>query len=330
MNPLDGVHPLLGQTNGTPSYRKYSNWTSPAIVSLSGGHAPLSLNSESADAVTLLARTNPGRPVINIFNFLYELKDLPGMLRDIGHFKLGLKAVRTPRDVANHYLSLQMGWKPLFSDLRRMLDFSASVDRKVGELNRLYSKGGLKRRLQLGSYTNVDQRNNVGIASGTGDLVLSNQTTFTTAQRWGTVRWLPTSMPRVQPGSKEFRKYARALALGDTGGPMGPLRMQTLWNAIPWTWLTDWFGNVGEFMQAYDNSVPSVASDVCIMTRTTSVHTWKRANDGLQQFYRGGDGVATFQTLRRACPSGSLQATLPFLTARQLSILGGLAIQRIR
>lgn len=328
---LGHIRPLAGERNiGSGKYKRYTNFVSPVHESVSRTHATLSMPSTSSDAVKLIARSNPSRPTVSVFNFIYELKDLPGMLKDVWAFKSGVKsAIRSHRDFANHQLSLQMGWAPMISDLMKMSEFSVNVDRKVDELQRLYSKGGLKRRIRLGQYSANEQTNAVTIASGIGDSIVCKVNKQTNAIRWGTIRWTPTSLPRVSPGdAANFRKYARALVLGDTGGPLGPLRMSNLWNAIPWSWLIDWFTNVGDYMIAYDNSVPCTHSTPCIMTQTQTAISWTRIDSYTD--YKGGDGASTYITKERVVTSGSLQASLPFLSGRQLSILSGLALQRIR
>lgn len=61
------------------------------------------------------------------------------------------------------------------------------------------------------------------------------------------------------------------------------------------------------------------------ITKTSRIRT-----DNLQQVYQGGTGDAAYETKTRVINGGTLSASIPFLNARQLSILGALIIQRKR
>jgi len=251
------------------------------------------------------------------------------MYRDI----LGLKAQiynlkniqrYNPRVWANHSLSVQMGWLPLFSDLRKLITFQSSVDQRVQELHRLYDNGGLKRRINLGKFGAQDSASLiVESAAGTLGLVIAKRSKATSVERWATVRWKPTSLPKSH-SPEELQRQARQLVFGLGNG----ISAQQAWNAIPWTWLIDWFANVDEFLGAHQNSVPVKAGLVNVMTRTTTTADFKRT-DSLGGI-KGGDGTSKLTTKARSQSGGGLSVGLPFLNGRQLSILGALAIQRMK
>jgi hypothetical protein len=336
-HPLTIIHddctscePVDGTRIGTGGFFRSYNQKIPGSFQISSNpHLSLSLNSVAADATTLIARTNPSRPVISIFNFIYEMKDLPEMIKMIGEFKLGLRAISSARDFANHQLSLQMGWAPLFSDLRKIVSFQDSVDKRVNELERLYSNGGLRRRVSHGLSADTKESSStvVFFETSNGDILSAKKQQITHAERWGTIRWVPTTRPALVNNSKVMRQYARSLVFG-FGGANGGLRAKYLWDAIPWTWMIDWFVNVGDYMQAYDNTVPCEHSVPNIMTRTTSKITYSRTDSF--SMYSGGNGTVHYTTLERAQSGASLSASLPFINGRQLSILGALAVQRLR
>jgi len=309
IEPLNGIQ-------GNPPTGTGRSWTNvipayPANVALD--HLPISgLPSEAASATTLLARTNPGRASVSLPVFIGELRDLPHMLKVVGD--------TLPKKAAHLNLSWQFGWKPLISDLRKMLDFQASVDKRARELARLYSKGGLKRRMRLGTW---------GAALTTTEFVDSAQyiqltydvKKFTAVERWGTVRWLPTDRPSVID-SLTLKRLARKAVFG--------LSIQGVdaWNLIPWTWLIDWFSNCGEYLEAHNNRIPCTHQGVNIMTsKSTTVHMTRR--DSVISV-KGGTSLQQIVTKSRALPAAGLTATLPNLSARQLSILGSIAILRKR
>jgi hypothetical protein len=271
---------------------------------------------------------------LSIPNFLYELKDLPGMIRDIGNLKRQIHNIRqkgyardaNPRNAANHLLSYQMGWAPLISDLRKLVDFQAQVDKKMRELQNLYSNGGLQRRVRNPAWkATLDDVVDASIPceSGITSSVTQRITRHTEIERWGTVRWIPTALPDPRFSSKKMAKLARDLTFGLHG-----LHPKQVWDAIPWTWLVGWFTNADEYISAHNNSIPLRHSVPCIMTSTFSKTSWVRTDSNLA--IQGGYGDAGHSTKERVMNGGTLSATIPFLNGRQLSILGALAIQRSR
>lgn len=288
-------------------------------------HLSLSFTSEAEAMTRALARSNPSRAVVSIPNFVHELKDLPGMFRDIVAIKSQLKRLSwraTPKQVANHYLAHQFGWVPLVNDIRNLLNFTEVVDRRVNELERLYSRGGLKRRIQLDQDTKELVGSNEFIHSITGRVLTAKRQRITTGRRWATVRWYPTSLPKSRT-PESTRQLAKELVLG-----LHRLSPVQVWNAVPWTWLADWTSNVGDFLQANDNTIPCAHGPVNLMTYRKTTETWVRTDS--YTTVSGGIGTRTFEQKNRSIGGSALTAYLPFLSGRQLSILGALAIQQVR
>jgi hypothetical protein len=325
------VTPLNGEVGGPGFTKTYSNWY-PTFTFGSGYAHPVydvffSIPSASSDMARLMARTNPGRSNMSLPTFIGELKDLPHMLKQAGDIALAIKRLRRPSlsASADWYLGFQFGIAPLISDVRKMLDFTSLVDRKVDELERLYSKGGLRRRLQLGNWggaTNVSQFMDTSL----GFLITSKESAITKARRWGTVRWRPTSMPKFA-SEAGLRRYARKLVFGMSGSTSDAV--ETAWNLIPWSWLIDWFGGVDTYIKAYNNSVPAISTKACIMTELITTYSYTRT-DAKKTSCPGAEGSASYITRERYVGAPSVNVALPFLSAKQLSILGALAISRYR
>ncbi len=333
-HPLKIVHedyssvvPLNGRIEDGTIYWEYLNWYPDAALGTLA-HLTTSTPSTASDITKALALSNPSRATVSIPNFIYELKDLPGMYKDILYLKSQFYNLKNlprynPKVGANWFLAIKFGWIPLFNDIRRMLSFQISVDRKLNELERLYSNGGLKRRIKHGlgsdhrestSFVVMDTR-----LGGTPTCKLQRTTSV---ERWATVRWKPTKLPKAHT-PEDMRKLARRLVFG-----LDSLSAVQVWNAVPWSWLTDWFTNVGDFLQAHDNTVPAAPGPVNLMTRTESKYLWTRT--GTFAKWSGGEGSATLKTLERTQGNASLAASLPLLSGGQLSILGALALQRMR
>lgn len=326
--------------NGTYTVNGSTFWTAtnyfPAGLLIGPQHissALSSIPSVSAVATSVIARSNPSRPAVSIPNFLYELKDLPGMIRDIGHLKFLPARVRNLRyssgllnakEVSNHYLSYQMGWRPLIQDLQKLLGFQALVDKKLRELEQLNNNGGIQRKVRDRSWSaTVQDESSIVLDSVFSPGFTARQDRITTVERWGTVRWSLPNRPDSRYSSKDLARLARDLTFGMKG-----ISGKQAWDAIPWTWMIGWFTNFGEWLQANDNRIPLVHSKPCIMTRRDTRYSWTRTDS--RTSVTGGTGAMYYSTKERVISSGSITASIPMLGKRHFAILSALAIQRKR
>lgn len=306
--------PLNGTVDdGYGTFIKYNKWHPPGFAFLYGpSHLSLSYPRSDGDLATeLLARTNPNRYYVNGPVSFLELRDLPHMLK--------LQGDNIIQNAAGGYLSWQFGWKPLISDVKKLLDFNGLVEKKIGELHRLNSNKGLHRRRSFGTVTRQDEET-VNVFNHNGNRCDVKWRRITNIEKWGTVRYRPASLPSKD--ESKIRKQAIRIVYGLELSP------SNLWEALPWSWLVDWFSNVGDYLGQFNNVVPCVSSAPCIMTRTTTRATFSRSDSTSQ--VTGCTGGSTVQTKARSVVSPTISASLPFLTGRQLSILGSLAILRLR
>lgn len=326
-NALSIVHKLynLEKLNGidfvsATNNREYSDFYPEGLLNRSLQHVPiLGIPSASSDATTVLARTNPGRAEVSLPVFVGEMRDLPHMIKSAGDFLLKRRK-NWFRSSAGQYLSWQFGWKPLMNDLRNIVTFQANVDKRVQELERLYSKGGLKRRLKLGNWGGF-QQSNVTVTSVLGTTIQSRESRFTQMERWGTVRWRPTQLP-PSISRRDLQRQAFKAVFGVS------IQAVDVWNLMPWSWLVDWFTNTGDFLEAHANRVPASPGPVNIMTKGETAYVWTRTT--APNWVQWQQSSADYITKDRYVGGGTLSATLPFLSGRQMSILGALAVTRAK
>jgi hypothetical protein len=255
---------------------------------------------------------------------LQDLVDIPKQLKDIG------RLIRTPKhkllnakEVGNQYLGFQFGWKPLFQDVRDLLDLQSHIHRRVGELHRLYDSGGLKRRIHLGRWTGDYSENYFG-ETHPAFTVSGKMTAFTTSERWGTVRWLPSSLPDHRPNDAEIIRKAMQVSLGLSY----EATLKGAWDLIPWTWIIDWFGNFGEYAMQFSNTVPARPVSPCIMTRTETKASYNITS--ITNGFKGGCGYTYYTSKERYVGAGSLDVHLPLIGKDRLAILGALFVQRFK
>ena len=115
----------------------------------------------------------------------------------------------------------------------------------------------------------------------------------------------------------------RADALKVVNGNM--IDFETIYNLLPWSWLIDYFTNLGDFISAGRNKVEARHDSVIIMrdTKTSVSVNGSQTNDGRVKCTPIENRRRTY-TRDPATPQ--LSAHLDFLTVSQTSILGSLSV----
>jgi hypothetical protein len=286
--------------------------------------------SDASAATAALARANPNRPQVSIWQFLGELRDAPKMIFQIGDIlrrvtlaqRKGKAFVPTARDVASGYLGWTFGWDPLIQDLGKLFDFSEAVDNRIKELNALRS-GDLRRTVTTFS-TEFDEDWDIGYMS---PLYQSNARgtlrSRIAAKQWVRIRYKPSALTLAQLGG-DLRDRARSLVFGHQA------HIVDVWNLIPWTWLLDWFSDCGDFLEANRNHLGVIVDDIAVMTHITAKpisFAWT-SNPFGATFTVATDREASWKRRRRVY-GPSVSAYVPFLSHKQWSILSALAVTRL-
>lgn len=315
LSPVNGefIHAIQGKVTASgyiPYLGRNDDIAGESLVEVTGG------------AADLIARTNPSRPVVSPLTLAQDVIGIPRLLKDVGKLIRTPTRLLSPREAANQFLGAKFGWLPLIDDAKKLMNLQSYAQQRLGELDRLYSSGGLKRTLTLD--TKVGSRDSVVILdSGVpGFSSICRKSTICVAKRWGSVRWKPTSAPPYNSSDTSRIQKANQLVAGLT--PEG--LSQGAWDLIPWTWITDWFYDVGTLMLQSSNSIPAVPTDVCIMTQYTSNTEWGPAPTAFGPW----SGSATRIVKTRGVGSGGVTAGLPFLDTNRLSVLGALFVQRFK
>lgn len=268
------------------------------------------LPSDVSSATIAASRSNPGSPGVDLPLLLFELKDLPDMIRQTGIQFLGR---RKPSHVRNN-LNNDFGWAPLIGDLSKLLKFQEMVDNRISILRDLHEGKTHTRTVTVfsDSYTvKQDKR----LYSGFLEALHGTVTTRVSVKKWASIKWVPTVQP---PGlQRNIHREAVQLVLGLR------LRPRALWDAMPWSWLVDWYSNVGDFLQATDNTYATFAS-ACVMERYSADTTIIPTHGSLVKGATQGTIRRTTKSRKANIPI-SLTAESPLLGAKQLSILFQLA-----
>lgn len=295
--------------NGGPDeYGEFTYRNSPSVAKAGQTYpsilAPDDAPSLSSMATKLLRDTNPNTPSVDVPAFLRELKDFPKLLQLAGRGYL--------QKAAGANLGYQFGWKPFLGDLVKLLDFMRRVKEKVAYLEHLKETGhkSFNRTLYKGSRAATHHDNSLDISiSQTYNLKI-----------WGYVVWSLDPSTKLPETDEALLRLADRLTHGISAD------MATLWETLPWSWLIDWFTNVGDILNSQRNLVPMVSSVPQIMVgmRREALHGEKTFWGGR---YHLSAGHFVHETKERFRVTGNtFEAKLPFITSRQWSILGSLAI----
>lgn len=323
--PLDGNYPAQN-----PAYR----FTDPDW---------LTLKAEIA------AATNPSRPSVSLPTFLGELRDLPSMLQDIplslkkfaqkylGKPKKGvgnlqsvlglLKSLKgAPKTAANQNLSYWFGWRPFLGDLRKLVENTSAINQKLRYIKRLAQGKKIGRRVSFPTETIVIDEGE-RITHSLGTIVKHRGSSTFTSVSWATSRWRMSWSGVVPETDQEQLDLARRLAYGITSYE----GLAAAWELIPWSWFADWFGGLGNFIAANNNSLPVSLESVCWMRTSSVMTTWVLTQPPAENVALVGPyfqkAVKKERQVLTPLPTLPFLPTVPVLTNRQWSILVSLLAQ---
>jgi hypothetical protein len=171
------------------------------------------------------------------------------------------------------------GWRPFFDDLSDMIDISDFLDKRRKKFKNI-KNGELRSTGSLGSWTNHSHTKETFQSSIAG--VSGTCNTTTTGNRWWSARY---KVDPIRYG--ESLKGSRREQLRDFLGLDYALPVQ-IWEAMPWSWFSDWFFNVGAIIKVLGNRQGCQLKDAVTMTHTrtemictvTSKPSWVEASGG--------------------------------------------------
>lgn len=218
--------------------------------------------SASSLGATAWNKFRPVKPRVQMGQFLVEIRDISSSISGAIYANL-----HTLKGISDAHLNLQFGWGPMIRDIKKALS----------------GLGKLKRRIDW-----VRKNNNRWIHRG-GTIMSSGSNVITNPGYSAIYPSLPSTfyVNNQVPSSCVLRTYASDRAwfssmmkyfipdlhkdLGDGLSSRIVRKLYGLeltpalaWELLPWSWLADWFGNMGDLManasnQMYDNLVAKYA-----------------------------------------------------------------------
>lgn len=256
-------HPTLGTPLITMTDLPVQNWQSTTFDPLLAV-GDLNIAQLQEYAWKILAKTNPSEPHVSVPNLVAEMREIPLLVKGYGESLI--------RSAATANLSWRWAIRPLISDLEKLSTFMIVAQQRFNELKKL--RDGMKyirRRCNLGGVTVNGTRTNVS-CDGTGALRAYHQST-TTTKLWGSAEWklAPDSLiPSYNDAQLE--QLANQLTIGTTWHA----NISLAWELLPWSWLVDWFSNVGDLISATNNSAGLTWGRLALMRTTLRRETFDR------------------------------------------------------
>lgn len=249
------------------------------------------MNNEGAN---LYRNARPGNPVANLAQFLFELRDYPRMPRGL------YRRLNNLRKFGDDYLNIEFGWKPFLLDMKRCYNLATVLDKRLGQLIAYNAKWIKRKRRKPPVVTTstatqkfvlcINGHEQVGAAEAArefladafelyfpgigpfqiydgaglfspsqcpvGNLERTISYTLTTAYQYRFTGEFFYYVPDI--GSWEWTQKATAALFGAYPTP------EVLWEVLPWSWLINWFTNVGDLIS--NASVNAVENELSMNT----------------------------------------------------------------
>jgi hypothetical protein len=267
-----------------------------------------------------LANLNPNAPAVDLPLFFFEFKDFPRMLRNLGDI---LARRRKPTLPGESYLAYSYGWEPLFRDSMTLFALAKGIQDRMAYLARMESGTRVRRSLGKGTVLNA-----VAVGGGTygddfrGTLITADVTTSETYKAWFTANG--RLLDPLPPSSEARFDLAVKLLLGLDLSRTRPTSASTLWNALPWSFLIDYFANIGDYLQAYRGVIRYDVSRMCVMVRQESESFLTNVKLYPGCSYTGGNAKTVVKWRGVYAYPVPIVTADPFLSARQALNIGAL------
>lgn len=268
--------------------------------------------SDNWAAAEVQGMTNPSEPDVSIPVAIGELKDLPKM------FEKKVKQSKGSSVVEHNF-----GYAPIIEDVIKLFNVMELVEQRLKTLKLLGRGKPISRKRTVFSSTVFEEDTTRKIADyhPRGAMWSHSDHKSTRLQKQATIRWAPSfNIGELDPN--ELRKLALRQVLG-----LDPQHLaSSIYELIPWSWLFDYFSNLGDLVSTTQNSVASPSGLAAVSTVTET--TLKISNF---EFSESGVTCTPFRMTRRDWQRMPvfpvLEFRMPILTSGQVTTLAGLINQ---
>lgn len=259
-----------------------------------------------------LAKSNPNVPIVDLAQFVIELRQYPRILR--------WRNEQYGKYVAINQIPIQaqFGWAPMFSDMIKLLDIQDKIKRRARELEEL-RKGPQRQKIMLESISRTERGSRYAAGGRTVQVIRRS-----TAKAWVVKYHQITVGKGNKPPTTDRTDAVRSALLGHP--------LYVAWQVMPWSWLIDYFWSVSDFLAGGLNVIPGYQvskMSVCLEKITHFTHEtvatsplWSPAPFTPMDGHRKSMQRLVGASPRPVLPMGSV------LTGAQLGTLASLWIAR--
>lgn len=332
--------------------------TFPSISIPSGSQ----INQDGAIGIN---RTLPTTPEANLFAILGELRQRLPQFIGAGTANSALSQIETSRrwkegfaptvikrggassrNIGDEYLNVQFGLLPTASDLQSLARGIADFSVETRNLQARAREYKIRRRVQLGEEKSFSVVSGDSFIPGIGlfggqnykSFFWNGNGTYSTTDNYVSRKWFSGAYTyHLSEGINFLGKLGKYEQLANE--LLGThLSADAVWQLTPWSWVIDWFYDVGSFIQnlstlAGDNLVLRYGYVMhhtkCVRERRVRGLLPKQTTYGPSTVPKGFAGFATTESKIRtgATPYG-FGVDMASLSARRVAILGALGLTK--
>jgi len=272
------------------------------------------VNSYGAQAYAAL---KPDTPDFSPATSLFELREMPDLLRNrYRHWRNTSGYVDGWSYLGNEYLNIWFGWFPLFSDILAFTRAFSNGKKRFNQM--LRDEGRPVRRKRFLKKLGNDKDNKTtpwsDVVHGTAwnpnlypvhvTQCYGGGNATTRSREWKQTKvWCAGRSRYFLPPGPRDDGWRNDMARRILGLRLTP---SAVYNAIPWTWLADYFGGLGDFMDAIS---PGITDNVVF----DYAYLMYEIEYGLEQ-------VGTQYVFTSPTSTGPVSATRQFYEARKTRI----------
>jgi hypothetical protein len=175
---------------------------------------------------------------VSLPNFLYELKDMKGMIPSFDRKSL-------TKTASNNFLAFEFGVKPFISDIKNIVNMADSVSKRLHHLVQQQKKTShltfardVKYEEDFSFFRNIESPYFNDYVEGAMNGFMFKRTSARTHFQIGAS--LYQDLSDLEDANSQLK------ALLSSGGFNHPARV--VWNAIPYSFVVDWFFSVGKLL----------------------------------------------------------------------------------
>jgi len=316
-------------TNSNPSYKPF-----PKSLEINVG-------------TRLIGELNPYASTASFLATLIELMrgDVPTVIRNLRKYITDINSLK--KTIGSDYLNIQFGWAPLLKDIEKLVNTCITLD------TLLFTSDNKRRSTRR---TLVDHAWNGTTDSFDRRTVAAPFATFLSTTKEGTPGLPPAALTLTyQEGlvysrqnvsinyTARYTKGVRSNAIlnGRVDQAITFLGMDltpdVLWQVTPWSWLLDWFANLGDVISNITNlSMKDIILDYAYLTNRIETErgilAWKPSLVGnmTSSRYTVGHKVITVEKTRNQASPYGFSVGFDGLSPYQISILVALGLARGR